>query len=172
MVTRRTHARCSQVNSLLGKCACSFCDRISLCRVGSANGNHFGFQLATRFRKPTLRNGYTWVMIPQVTSGSNAWLIFLRWYIILNTKIVPPNINDLRKHLQHRDQLGSLMLLPGNFLDPRVLHPSGKERRHHRLSQDQSSSVLFLNVWRDPVGLRGCDLLQRRPVHYVGKDRP
>ena len=118
MVTCRTHARCSQVNSLIANCAFSSCDRVSLCRNGSANGNHFGFQLATRFRKPTLRNGYIWVMIPQVTSGSKAWLIFLRWYRVLNTKIVPQNINDLRKHLQHRDQRGSLMLLPGNFLDP------------------------------------------------------
>ena len=36
--------------------------------VGSANGNHFGFQLATRFRKP---------LILQVTSESSEWLIFL-----------------------------------------------------------------------------------------------
>ena len=28
------------------------------------------------------------------------------------------------------------MLLPGNFVGPRVLHPSGKELRHHRLPYD------------------------------------
>ena len=104
MVTCRTHARCSQINSLIGSCAS--CDRVSVCRVGSANGIHFGFQLATRSRKPTLKNGYTWVMIPQVTSESSAWLIFLRWYRVLNTKIVPPNINDLKKHFRHRDRHG------------------------------------------------------------------
>ena len=73
-------------------------------------------------------------MIPQVTSGCSAWLIFLRWLMILNTKILPPNVNDLRKHLQHRDQWVSLMRLLGSYLDPRVLHPSGRKRRHHCLN--------------------------------------
>ena len=58
-------------------------------------------------------HGYTWVMI---LPESSAWRIFLRWYSVLNTEIVRPS---------------SLVLLPGNFLDPRVLHRSGKERRHH-----------------------------------------
>ena len=167
MVTYRTHARCSRVTSLIGNCAFSFCDRVSLCRVGSANGNHSGFQLATRFRKPTLRNGYIWVMTPRVTLGSSASKqflrrIFLRWYINMITKIVPSNINDPRKHLQHRDQrgstsnlwtlhqhpnlhgkqLGNLMRLLGNSPEPRVLHPSGRERRHHCLLQDQGA-ILF-----------------------------
>ena len=35
------------------------------CRVGSDNGKHFGFQMATRFRRPTWKNGCTWVMTPQ-----------------------------------------------------------------------------------------------------------
>ena len=48
---------------------------------------------------------------------------------------------------------GSLMLLLGNLLGPRVLHPSGKELRHHCLPYDpgasstQRSSILFLNAW-------------------------
>ena len=112
MVTCRTHALCSRVTSLIGSCAFSFGDRVSLCRVGSANGNHSGFQLVTCFRKPTFRNGYIWVTIPQVTrkqciKNNSYGYCGLRWYIILNTKIVPSNINDPRKHLQHRDQRGS-----------------------------------------------------------------
>ena len=112
MVTCRTHALCSRVTSLIGSCAFSFGDRVSLCRVGSANGNHSGFQLVTCSRKPTFRNGYIWVTIPQVTrkqciKNNSYGYCGLRWYIILNTKIVPKNINDPRKHLQHRDQRGS-----------------------------------------------------------------
>ena len=61
------------------------------------------------------------MMIPQVLQ-----LMSQRWNAIQKIKIVPSNVNNLRKHLQHRDQWGSLLLLPGNFLDPRVLHPSGK----------------------------------------------
>ena len=37
------------------------------CRAGFANGNHFGSLLATHFRRPTSKNGYVLVMIPQVT---------------------------------------------------------------------------------------------------------
>ena len=139
----------------------------------------FGFQLVTRSRKPSLRNGYVWVMIAQVTLGSTALKQFLRqmsrrWCKILETKIVPSNINDLRKHLQHRDQRGStsnlwmlhqhrnrhvkqlenLMRQLGSSPKPRELHPTGRERRHHCLLQDvgailltRSSSVLFLNAW-------------------------
>ena len=144
-----------------------------LCRFGSANGNDFGIQLATRFRKPTLRNGYIWVMIPQVTSGSSALkqflrLISLRWYIILNTKICTikhkrpqhrhqrSSTSDFRMLQQHPHlhgkQVENLMRLLGNSREPRELHPSGRERRHHCLLEDvgailftRSSSVLFLN---------------------------
>ena len=151
VVTCRTHARCFQVNSLVWQAYCRFCSWIPLCQVGSASGNHFGSLLANRFRRPTWRNGYTWVMILPVSS---AWRIFLRWYRVLVTKIIPPNKSYLKKHLQHQDQRGSLMLLPGTLFGSLVLHPSGKERRHHCLRQDlgailstQSSSVLFLNAW-------------------------
>ena len=65
---------------------------------------------------------------------SSAWRIFLRWYRVLDTKIVPPNKSDLKKHLHYQDQRCSLMLFPGNPLGPRVLHPSWKELRHHCLS--------------------------------------
>ena len=184
-MTCRTRARCSRVTSLIGNCAFSFCDRVSLCRAGSANGHHFGFQLVTRSRKPTVRNGYVWVMIPQVTLGSFALKQFLRlmsprWCIILKAKIEPSSTNDLRKHLQHRDQrcstsnlwmlhqhrnphskqLESLMRLLGSSPEPRVLHPSGRKRRQYCLTQNtgailftRSSSVLSLNAWscRVPV---------------------
>ena len=76
------------------------------CQVGSVNGNYFGSRSATHFRKLTWRNGFTWVMTPQVTSESSAWRIFLRWYMMPNTKIVPPYRNALKKHLRHRDRHG------------------------------------------------------------------
>ena len=109
--------------------------------------------MATRFRKPTLKNGYIWVMIPQVTSESSAWLIFPRWYRILSTKIITPNINDLKKHFRHRDlhgkQVENLMRLLGNYLEPRVRHPSGREQRHHCLSQDLGA-ILFTQKQLSP----------------------
>ena len=77
LVDDYTRARCSRVTAFIGNCAFSFCDRVSLCRVASANGNHFGLQLVTRSKKPTLRNGYVCVMIPQVTLGSFALKQFL-----------------------------------------------------------------------------------------------
>ena len=74
-------------------------------------------------------------------------LMSQRWYVALKPKIVPSNKNDLRKHLQHRDphgkQLGNPMRLPGNFLNPRVLHPSGRERRHHCLTQNVSAILFY-----------------------------
>ena len=54
-----------------------------------------------------------------------------RWYVVQKTKIVPSSTNNLRTHLQHRDQRSSLMPLLGSSPDPRVLYPSGKIRRHH-----------------------------------------
>ena len=73
---------------------------------------------------------------------NSAWRIFPRWYRVLGTKILPPNKSVLKKHLLHQDQRGSLMLLPGNLLGPKVLHPSGKERRHHCLSYDLGAIFL------------------------------
>ena len=109
--------------------ACIFGTHFPLCQVGSVNGNHFGSRLATRFRRLTWRNGYTWVMTPQVTSESSARRMFLRWYMIPNTKIVQPYKNDLKKHLQHRDRHGRQvenMVRPlGKYLEPGVRHPSG-----------------------------------------------
>ena len=85
-------------------------------------------------------------MIPQVTSESSAWLIFLRWYWVLNTKIVAPNTNDLKKHFRHRDRHGkqveNMIRLLGNYLEPRVRHPSGREQRFHCLSQDIGANFI------------------------------
>ena len=93
------------------------------CQVGSVNGHRFGSRSATRFRRLTWKIGYTWVMTPPVRSESNAWLILLRWYRVLKTKIVPPDINDLKKHLRHRDrhcrQAHNMICLLGNYLEPR-----------------------------------------------------
>ena len=86
---------------------------------------------------------YTWVMTPQVTSESSAWRIFLRWYMMPNTKIVPPYKNDLKKHLRHRDrhdrQVENMVRLLGKYLEPRVRHPCGRELRHRCLLQDQGA---------------------------------
>ena len=57
--------------------ACIF-TTLPLCCVVSANGNHFEFQLATRFRTFVWKNGNTWVMSPQA-SESSAWWILLWW---------------------------------------------------------------------------------------------
>ena len=61
-------------------------------------------------------------------------LISQRWYVVQKTQVAPSNTNNLWKHLQHRDQWRSLMRLPGSYLHPRVLHPSGRKRRHHCLN--------------------------------------
>ena len=42
-------------------------------------------------------------------SESSAWRIFLRWYMMPNTKIVPPHKKDLKKHLRYRDRHGRQM---------------------------------------------------------------
>ena len=91
VVTRRTSARCFQVNSLVWQAYFCFCDWIPLCQVGSATGNQFGSLLASRFRRPTWRNVYTWVMI---LPESSAWRIFPRWYRVLVTKIKPTGQPD------------------------------------------------------------------------------
>ena len=129
------------------------------CQVGSANGNPSGSPLANRFRRPTWRNGYTWVMI---LPESSAWRIFLLLCRVLFTKIIPPNKSYLKKHLQHQDQRGSLTLLHGNLMGPRVLHHSGKERRHRLPS---------LKTWagkeprhRLPHSRPGCNFIHPRQL--------
>ena len=138
----------------------------------------------------TLQKAYLeeWIRVGDDSAsklGSSALKQFLRsmsqrWYVILNTKIVPSNINNLWKNLHHRDQRGSLMLLPGNFLDPRVLHSSGRERRHHCLTQNvsvilftRSSSVPFQNVWncRFPVK-RSCRAMRKLSLSAWVKTDP
>ena len=114
------------------------------------------------FRRLTSKNGYVLVMIPQVTRVKILLRQFLqlmsqRWYVVLKTKIVPSSTNNLWTHLQHRDQWGHLMLLPGNSLDPRVLHPSGRTEAPLPLPKRRCNfftrSSFFLNVWscRIPV---------------------
>ena len=115
---------------------------------------HFGFQLVTRSRKPTLRNGYVWVMIPQVTLGSSAFLTDPTAIQHRDQRGSTSNfwmIHQYRHH--HGKQLENLVRLLGSSPEPRVLHPSGRERRHLCLLQDvrsilftRSSSVLFLNA--------------------------
>ena len=96
------------------------------------------------------------MMTPQVTSESTAWRIFLRWYMIPNTKIVQPYKNDLKKHLQHRDRHGRQvenMVRPlGKYLEPGVRHPSGRELRHPprpwcKFVQSKGDQSFFLNAW-------------------------
>ena len=141
------------------------------CRSESVNGNHFGFQSVTIFRRHTSENGYVLVMSPQVTLEKILVrqflrLMSLRWCIFLKTKNVPSNVNDLRKHFQPRDQRVSLMRQLGSYMDTRVLQPSGRKRRHHCLLQDEGAifsreaaqslsrtSGTGVSQWRDPVGL-------------------
>ena len=118
---------CGRVSSMSGVLLLAivhFCDRVSLCRVGFADGNHSGSQLATISRRPTSKNGYTLVTTPQVTLEKILLRQFLglmsqRWYVVRKTKIAPSGTNNLWMHLQHRDHWGSLMRPPGNYLDPR-----------------------------------------------------
>ena len=103
-----------------------FCDGVSLCRFGlpmetilDSSWRCFSQSL------PWKRD--VWVMILQVTSGSSAWLLFPRWNRVLNINIVLPNMNDLKKHLRHRDRRGkqveNMIRLFKNHLEPRVPYP-------------------------------------------------
>ena len=81
---------------------------------------------------------------------NKVWRIFLCLCRALVTKVTSPSQSYVRKHLQQLDQRRSLMLFFGYLLGSRVLHPSGKELRHHCLLYDlgatsstQSSSDLF-----------------------------
>ena len=133
--------RVSPMSGVLVLAIVHFCDRVSLCRVGFANGNHSGSQLATISRRPTSKNGYILVTTPEVTLEKILLRQFLRlmsrrWYVVRKTKIAPSGTNNLLMHHQHRDHWGSLMRLPGNYLDPRARHPCGREQRHHCLLQN------------------------------------
>ena len=109
--------------------------------------------------------------------------ISLRLCRALATKVTSPNQNYVKMHLQHQDQRSSLIHFPGNLLGPRVLHPSGKELRHHcrpttqvQLHPPKAAQSfperLELPFPIDAVTLRRYCLLGHRPVHRVGKDRP
>ena len=111
----------------------------------------FWIPVGESFQKAYLEE---WIYMGDDSSDEQGMANFPRWCRVLVTKITSPNKSYLKKHLQHQDQRGSLMLFRGNLLGPRVLHPSGKELRHHCLLYDpgatsstQSSSVLFLNAW-------------------------
>ena len=157
VVTRRAHEHGHQVSSLSGRRA-FLRPLFPHVRLGPSMETIVDPTRRLVSEGLPWRNGYIWVMAPQVTSESSAWRIFLRWYMMLNTKIVPPYKNDLKKHLRHRDRHGrqveSMVRLLGESLEPRVRHPSGKERRHHCLTKDlgailvtRNNSVLFLNAW-------------------------
>ena len=166
-----------------------FCDCVSSCRVGYANGNHFGFQLVTRSSKPTLRNGYVWV-IPQVTLGAVVKTDPTGNIFAMVHSSEYTNINDLKNHYRHRDrhgkQLENLVRLLGRSPEPMIPHPSGRERRQHCLIQDvgailftRSSSVIFherlmLPFSSDEIlsGYEDTVFSRHRPIHYVGEDRP
>ena len=94
------------LKSILFAAGVHFCDTFSLISGWVCRWKPFWIRSATRFRRLSWRNGHTWVMTPQVTSESSAWRIILRWYMMLNTKSVPPNKNDLKMHLRHRDRHG------------------------------------------------------------------
>ena len=78
-----------------------------------------------------------------ILQTNKVWRIFMRLCRSLATKVTSPNKNNVNKHLQHLNQRGSLMLFPRNLLGPRVLHPFGKELRHHCLlyGPDATSST-------------------------------
>ena len=88
----------------------------------------------------------------------------LRWYIMLNTRIVLPYGSDLKKHHRHRYRhgwAGGEHETPSwNLFGSRVPHPSGKELRHLCLPYNpgailstQSSSVLFLERLKLPFSI-------------------
>ena len=66
-LTCRTHAPLLSVQFSYLAIVFFLCDRVFLCRVGSANGNHFGCQLVTGFRKPTFQE---WIHISDDSSSN------------------------------------------------------------------------------------------------------
>ena len=132
--------------------------------------NPSGSLLVSRFRRPTWRNVFTWVMI---LPTNKVWRIILRLCRVPVTKVTSPNQCYLKKHLQHLDQRSSLMLFPWNLLGPRALFPSGKELRHHCLAYDQgailSTQINQLSPFPERLMLPFSSLLGHRPVHRVVK---
>ena len=128
-------------------------------KVMSKNKGHSG---STKIAKNSPCYLEEWLRVGEDSTGDMEKIIlrqFLRlisqrWYVVQKNQVAPSNTNKLWKHFQHRDQWRSLMRLPGSYLDPRVRHPSGRERRHHCLPKTfasilftRSSSVLSLNAW-------------------------
>ena len=65
--------------------------------------------------------------------------------------LIPPNKNDLKKHIRHRDRHGrqveNLIRLLGKYLEPGVRHPSGREHSPKALVQFYSPEATQSCPW-------------------------
>ena len=178
-VTRRTHEHGSRVNSLSGR-------------------RRLGLSMET-ILDPDRRlvsegllggYGYTWVMTPQETSESSAWRIFLRWYMLLNTMIVPTvqkrpeeapsaSRSSWQACGEHGTPTWKISGTQGtaSFWEKAEAPLPPPRPRCNFLHSKQLSPFperlkLPFSIDEDPVRLRGYCLLRHRPIHYAGENRP
>ena len=150
-------------------------------RLGLPMDTILDLLLANRFRRPTWRNGYTWVMI---LPESSAWRMFLRWYRVLVTLIVRPEATWSSTFSTKTN--GQPCALTWELLGPqgtasfweRTEAPFASTKTWVQFYSPEAAQSFSwtpgaaVSKWRDPVGLRGYCLLGHRPIPSVGKDRP